>query len=63
MPFNNNNMGNEPMGVVNNPLTNSLFVANFAQGGIPIPPLSGFIISENGNYLISEITDIQLITE
>lgn len=63
MPFNNNLTANEPMGVINNPLTNSLFVTQFEQGGFPNPPISSFIISESGDYLITEITTDNMITE
>jgi hypothetical protein len=59
MPFNNNYQ----IGIVNNPLTESVFVIPPNSGAsIPIPPSESLIITEDGQFMISE-TGSFLITE
>ena len=54
MPFNGNTI-NEPIGVSNNPLIKSLFVRTFDVAGFTPPP--------SGSYIITEITEDDIITE
>ena len=54
---------NKPVGIVNNPLTNSPFKLCFEEGGFPTPPSEDFIISEEGIFIITETTLQRMITE
>lgn len=47
----------EPLGVVENPLTTSLFVATFDEVGFPIPPASAFRITDSGDLRITDSFD------
>jgi hypothetical protein len=50
------------MGVVNNPLTRSVYSAYEEEGGFPVPPSDAFIITQTGDFVITEDGN-RMITE
>ena len=60
MPYNNTN-GHFPLGIINNPLTDSIYTQDYSNG-LPSPPPVGtdrwidnngdFIIDNNGDFII-----------
>ena len=50
------------IGVIDNPIKKSLYYINWDDTGSPIPPPSGFIITETGDFIVTETGD-RMITE
>ncbi len=48
--------------IITNPMIKSAFIQPFLVAGLPIPPSSSFIITENDDYIIDENGE-RLITE